>query len=118
MFYKELHVIRSDLYNGLKVLILEIPNAPVSGCWAIYRVGSRNERPGVTGISHWVEHMLFKGGGKLHKGDIGRIVSSVGGEYNGLTSKEITAYFVVLPYDLLEKGIHNMTERIKIDAFV
>src|SRR2546429_6955645 len=81
--FKELQVSRHVLDNGLKVLIREIPNAPVSGCWAIYRVGSRNERPGVTGISHWVEHMLFKGGGKLHKGDIGRIVSSVGGEYNG-----------------------------------
>jgi len=83
--FKELQVSRSVLDNGLKVLIREIPNAPVAGCWAIYRVGSRNEKAGVTGISHWVEHMLFKGGGKLNKGDIGRLVSSVGGEYNGFT---------------------------------
>src|SRR2546421_6507323 len=103
--------------NGLKVLIREIPNAPVSGCWAIYRVGSRNERPGVTGISHWVEHMLFKGGGKLHKGDIGRIVSSVGGEYNGFTSKDFTAYFEVLPADKIEKGLLIESERMMNAAF-
>src|SRR5436309_14345810 len=97
--FKELQVSRHVLDNGLKVLIREIPNAPVSGCWAIYRVGSRNERPGVTGISHWVEHMLFKGGGKLHKGDIGRLVSSVGGEYNGFTSRVFAAYFEVRQAD-------------------
>src|SRR2546427_348075 len=86
---RELQVTRSTLDNGLKVLIREIPNAPVAGCWTIYRVGSRNEKPGLTGISHWVEHMLFKGGGKLAKGDIGRLVSRVGGEYNGFTSNTI-----------------------------
>src|SRR5436309_14226094 len=94
--FKELQVSRSVLDNGLKVLIREIPNAPVSGCWAIYRVGSRNERPGVTGISHWVEHMLFKGGGKLNKGDIGRLVSSVGGEYNGFKWTDFNGYCDIL----------------------
>src|SRR5207237_8405727 len=81
------------------------------------RVGYRNERPGVTGISHWVEHMLFKGGGKLHKGDIGRIVSSVGGEYNGFTSKDFTAYFEVLPADQIEKGLLIESERMMNAAF-
>ncbi len=103
--------------NGLKVLIREIPDAPVSGCWTIYRVGSRNERPGVTGISHWVEHMLFKGGGKLHKGDIGRLVSRVGGEYNGFTSKDFTAYFEILPADQLETGLLIESERMMNAAF-
>jgi zinc protease len=115
--FKELQVSRHVLDNGLKVLIREIPNAPVSGCWAIYRVGSRNERPGVTGISHWVEHMLFKGGGKLNKGDIGRLVSSVGGEYNGFTSKDFTAYFEILPADQIEKGLLIESERMMNAAF-
>ncbi len=115
--FKELQVSRSVLDNGLKVLIREIPNAPVSGCWAIYRVGSRNERPGVTGISHWVEHMLFKGGGKLNKGDIGRLVSSVGGEYNGFTSKDFTAYFEILPADQIDKGLLIESERMMNAAF-
>ena len=114
---KELQVSRHNLDNGLNVLIREIPNAPVSGCWAIYRVGSRNERPGVTGISHWVEHMLFKGGGKLSKGDIGRLVSSVGGEYNGFTSKDFTAYFEILPADQIDKGLLIESERMMNAAF-
>ncbi|OLD13695.1 MAG: hypothetical protein AUI50_07905 [Crenarchaeota archaeon 13_1_40CM_2_52_14] len=109
---RELQVTRSTLENGLKVLIREIPNAPVAGCWTIYRVGSRNEKPGLTGISHWVEHMLFKGGGKLAKGDIGRLVSRVGGEYNGFTSKDFTAYYEILPADHIETGLLIESERM------
>lgn len=116
-FYKQLQVSRHELDNGLKVLIRHIPNAPVSGCWTIYRVGSRNERPGITGISHWVEHMLFKGGGKLRKGDVGRLVSSVGGEYNGFTSKDFTAYFEILPADKIETGLMIESERMTNAAF-
>jgi len=116
-FPRELQVTRHTLDNGLKVLIREIPNAPVAGCWTIYRVGSRNERPGVTGISHWVEHMLFKGGGKLGKGDIGRLVSRVGGEYNGFTSKDFTAYFEILPEAQIETGLLIESERMMNAAF-
>jgi len=108
---------RHTLDNGLKVLIRQIPDAPVLGCWAVYKVGSRNEKPGITGISHWVEHMLFKGGGKLHKGDIGRLVSSVGGEYNGFTSKDFTAYFEILPADQLDIGLLIESERMMNAAF-
>ncbi len=116
-FSKQLHVSRHELDNGLKVLIRHIPDAPVSGCWTLYRVGSRNERPGITGISHWVEHMLFKGGGKLRKGDIGRLVSGVGGEYNGFTSKDFTAYFEILPADKIETGLMIEAERMTNAAF-
>ena len=45
-----------------------MPSAPAVSVWTGYKVGSRNERPGITGATHWVEHMLFKGGGKLKKG--------------------------------------------------
>ena len=114
---RELQVTRHTLDNGLKVLIREIPNAPVAGCWTIYRVGSRNEKPGVTGISHWVEHMLFKGGGKLAKGDVGRLVSRVGGEYNGFTSKDFTAYYEILPEAHIETGLLIESERMMNAAF-
>ncbi len=114
---RHLEVSRHQLDNGLKVLIRHIPEAPVSGCWAIYRVGSRNERTGITGISHWVEHMLFKGGGKLAKGDIGRMVGGVGGEYNGFTSKDFTAYFEILPADQIETGLLIESERMMNAAF-
>lgn len=114
---RKLEVSRHELDNGLKVLIRHIPNAPVSGCWVIYKVGSRNERPGITGISHWVEHMLFKGGGKLGKGDIARLVSNVGGEFNGFTSKDFTAYYEILPADQIETGLLIESERMINAAF-
>jgi len=114
---RELQVTRSTLENGLNVLVREIPNAPVAGCWTFYRVGSRNEKAGLTGISHWVEHMLFKGGGKLAKGDIGRLVSRVGGEYNGFTSKDFTAYYEIVPADQIETGLLIESERMMNAAF-
>jgi zinc protease len=114
---RKLEVSRHQLDNGLKILIRHIPNAPVSGCWVIYKVGSRNERPGITGISHWVEHMLFKGGGKLAKGDIARLVSNVGGEFNGFTSKDFTAYYEILPADQIETGLLIESERMMNAAF-
>lgn len=61
--------------------------------------------------------MLFKGGGKLGKGDIGRLVSSVGGEYNGFTSKDFTAYFEILPADKIETGLMIESERMTNAAF-
>jgi len=61
--------------------------------------------------------MLFKGGGKLHKGDIGKLVSSVGGEYNGFTSKDFTAYFEILPADQIETGLLIESERMMNAAF-
>ena len=54
-------VFQTELDNGLTVLIKEMHHAPVATLWIFYRVGSRNEIPGMTGTSHWTEHMLFKG---------------------------------------------------------
>jgi zinc protease len=54
-------VLRTRLRNGLEVRLKEIHTAPLISAWVWYRVGSRNERPGTTGISHLVEHMQFKG---------------------------------------------------------
>jgi len=68
-----------QLDNGLTVLIKEMHHAPVATFWVWYRVGSRNERPGITGISHWVEHMMFKGTEKFPRGTLDRIVSREGG---------------------------------------
>ncbi|HEX4565996.1 MAG TPA: insulinase family protein, partial [Vicinamibacterales bacterium] len=107
----------AHLDNGLKILIQENHTAPLVSVWCWYGVGSGDETPGMTGVSHWVEHMLFKGGGKLNKGDIGRLVSSVGGEYNGFTSKDFTAYFEVLPADQIDKGLLIESERMMNAAF-
>jgi zinc protease len=85
------------LPNGLKVLIAPVHHAPVVSVWAFYRVGSRHEQIGITGISHWVEHMLFKGTPKFPKGQIARLIQKHGGVLNGHTTYDHTAYFETLP---------------------
>jgi zinc protease len=72
------------LDNGLTVLIREMHHAPVASLWLWFRVGSRNELPGITGISHWVEHMMFKGTPRVPKGELDRLISREGGYNNGL----------------------------------
>lgn len=106
----------SVLDNGLKVILrpLDVPNVSV---WVGYRVGSRNEVPGMTGSTHWVEHMLFKGGGKLAKGDVDRIVSGLGGKFNAMTDYDATMYFETLPAEHLEKALFIESERMRNAAF-
>ena len=60
---------QTTLDNGLRVILREVRERPLVGVWVWYRVGGRNELPGTTGVSHWVEHMLFKGGKRFGKGE-------------------------------------------------
>lgn len=85
------------LPNGLTVLLEEDHVAPVATFWVWYRVGSRHEREGLTGISHWTEHMLFKGTPAHPKGELARFVERLGGRWNAFTWKDYTAYHEVLP---------------------
>ncbi len=87
------------LSNGLKVITKEIHAAPVISVWTYYRVGSRNERPGITGISHFIEHMMFKGTATLKRGDIDRLTALAGGKNNAFTDSDYTAYFFAMPSD-------------------
>ena len=73
------------LENGLKVLILEEHTAPLASVWCWYKVGSRDERPGRTGISHWVEHMNFKGTTHIPREQVKGIIEQFGGFWNGYT---------------------------------
>ena len=65
--------------------------------WVLYRVGSRNERTGQTGISHWVEHMLSKGTDRFPAGTLDKAIDREGGVWNAQTSFDYTAYFETLP---------------------
>src|SRR5215211_9451472 len=94
-------ILRERLANGLDVFLVEDHSAPIATFWTWYRVGSRNELPGLTGISHWVEHMQFKGTPTLEKGAIFREISKNGGVLNAMTSNDWTAYFETLPSDRL-----------------
>jgi zinc protease len=83
------------------VILAPDPNAPTASVWVWYRVGSKNEWPGVTGASHWVEHMLFQGSPKYGKGAIDRAVVEAGGTLNAFTDTDFTAYFTTVPRDRL-----------------
>jgi zinc protease len=110
-------VIESRLSNGLEVLLKEDHTAPIVSFWTWYRVGSRNELPGKTGVSHWVEHMQFKGTPRLGKGQIFRDVSRVGGTLNAMTSQDWTAYFETLPTEHLDLALSIESDRMANSIF-
>jgi len=101
----------ATLENGLQVLLLESHTAPVATFWVWYRVGSRNELPGQTGVSHWVEHMLFKGTPTHPKGTLTRYIDRLGGRWNAFTWKDYTAYHEVLPAEHLDVAVRLEADR-------
>jgi zinc protease len=92
---------RFRLSNGLHVVLAARTDSPTASVWVWYRVGSKNEWPGVTGASHWVEHMLFQGSPKFEKGAIDRAIVEVGGTLNAFTDTDFTAYFSTVPKEQL-----------------
>ncbi|MBI4530059.1 MAG: insulinase family protein [Candidatus Latescibacteria bacterium] len=88
---------RSVLPNGLTVLIKEVTTTPIVAVYFWVRVGSGYEPPELNGISHFFEHMFFKGTEKRRVGEMDRIVKELGGYNNAFTGLEYTAYYVVVP---------------------
>jgi zinc protease len=110
-------IFERELANGLTVLLRESHDAPVASFWVFYRVGSRNELPGQTGISHWVEHMQFKGTPDLPKGSIFGEVTRNGGSLNAFTSYDWTTYFETLPVDRLDLSLRIEADRMANSLF-
>jgi len=108
---------RFQLDNGLTVLIKEMHHAPVASFWIWYRVGSGDERPGITGISHWVEHMLFKGTEQFPRGEIDRQIARSGGGLNGMTWVDYTTYFEILPAHQIELALRIEADRMVNSLF-
>ena len=100
------------LDNGLQILLKESRLAPVASFWIYYRVGSRNEAPGVTGISHWVEHMLFKGTERYPQGAFDKAVARAGGAFNGMTWQDWTTYFETFPAERIELALDVESDRM------
>ncbi|EQD29312.1 peptidase M16 domain-containing protein, partial [mine drainage metagenome] len=88
---------RFVLSNGLKVVLARVPASPTVSVWVWYRIGSRQEWPGITGASHWIEHMLFQGSPRYEKGAIDRAIIEVGGTLNAFTDSDFTAYLCTVP---------------------
>lgn len=107
----------TTLPNGLKVITKEIHATPVISVWTYYRVGSRNERPGITGISHLIEHMMFKGTATLKRGDIDRLTALAGGKNNAFTDTDYTAYYFALPSDAAApEGKSGLDTVLRVEA--
>jgi len=87
------------LPNGMKVILLEDHKAPVVVLQVWYRVGSRNETPGATGLSHLLEHMMFKGTDRVGPEEYNRIIQRNGGQTNAFTSQDYTTYFATIASD-------------------
>ena len=105
-------VVTQVLDNGLTVLIRPMYHAPVASLWLWLRVGSRNEVPGITGISHWVEHMMFKGTPNVPKGELDRLVSREGGYNNAMTWLDWTVYYETLPAQRIDLALEIEADRV------
>lgn len=101
------------LSNGMKVLLVEVPKAPVATVQVWYKVGSRNEVMGRAGLSHMLEHMMFKGTVKYPKGSFSRIIRKNGGVDNAFTGQDFTAYFENVAADRVPLALELEADRMQ-----
>ncbi len=105
------------LKNGMKVMLKEIHTAPIISSWVWYRVGSRDEPTGKTGVSHWTEHMQFKGTKKFPANVLDKAISREGGRWNASTSHDSTRYFETMPADKIDLALRLEADRMKKSLF-
>ena len=106
-------VLEATLDNGLRVLLLEDHRSPVVSFQVWYRVGSRNERPGATGLAHLLEHMMFKGTLTYGPRMFSTLVEQNGGQDNAFTSQDHTSYFVNVSADKLDLIVALESDRMR-----
>jgi zinc protease len=105
-------VVAATLDNGLRVLLLEDRRSPIVTVQVWYRVGSRNEARGATGIAHFLEHLMFRGTARYGSGLFARLVERNGGQYNAFTSQDVTSYYVNLAADRLDLVLELEADRM------
>jgi zinc protease len=106
-------VLAATLENGLRVLLLEDHRSPIVSFQMWYRVGSRNEVPGKTGIAHFLEHMMFKGTPRYGPRQFAALVEQNGGQDNAFTSQDVTSYYVNIAADKLDLVIDLEADRMQ-----
>ncbi len=109
---------QTTLSNGLKVLLKEVHTAPIISSWLWYRVGSRDEIQGRTGVSHWVEHMQFKGTDQFPANLLDKAISREGGTWNAFTYMDWTAYFETMPADKIDLALRLEADRMSNSRFL
>ena len=101
------------LKNGMKILVQRDSSIPNVALYIFYRVGSRNERPGTTGLSHFFEHMMFNGAKKYGPGQFDQVMEAAGGRNNAYTSNDVTVYQDWFPRSGLELIFEMEADRIE-----
>jgi len=109
----QLAVTEATLDNGLRVLVQDDPRNPIVAVQVFYRVGSRNERPGATGLAHFLEHMMFKGTPTYGRGQIARLIEENGGRDNAYTTKDLTSYYTNIAADRLDLVLRIEADRMR-----
>ncbi|GAB4579113.1 MAG: hypothetical protein Fur0022_18510 [Anaerolineales bacterium] len=110
-------LLRTTLPNGLLVLLNPIHTAPLISQWLWYRVGSRHEVPGLTGLSHWTEHMQFKGTPTYPAGVLDKAIARCGGTWNAMTSFDWTVYYETLPANHIDLALDLEADRMVNSLF-
>jgi zinc protease len=106
-------VVATTLDNGLRVLLVEDHRSPIVSFQMWYRVGSRNELPGATGIAHLLEHMMFKGTPTHGPRQFAALVEQNGGQDNAFTSHDVTSYYVNIAADKIDLVIELEADRMQ-----
>src|SRR5258705_2868654 len=109
----QLAVTEATVENGLRVLVQDDPRNPIVAVQVFYRVGSRNERPGATGLAHFLEHMMFKGTPTYGRGQISRLIEENGGRENAYTTKDLTSYYTNIAADKLDLVLRIEADRMR-----
>ena len=110
-------VLQEQLPNGITIHLKEIHTAPIISHWIWYRIGSRDETAGLTGISHWVEHMQFKGTPRFPGGMLDRAISRTGGSWNAFTYLDWTTYYETLPANEIDLALQIESDRMRNSLF-
>ena len=111
-FNARAEIMERTLDNGLHVILKKDTRAPVVTSHIWYKIGSVDESSGKTGLSHALEHMMFKGTKKNPGGKFSEVISKLGGKENAFTSKDYTAYYQTLPSQYLEDAIKLESDRM------
>jgi zinc protease len=114
---QEFPVATRTLKNGMKVLVQTDHNIPNVALYIFYRIGSRNERPGTTGISHFFEHMMFNGAKKYGPGELDKVMEANGGSNNAYTTRDVTVYQDWFPRSALPLIYDIESDRIRDLSF-
>src|SRR5579864_2242013 len=114
---QNINIQEHTLKNGMKILVQEDPSIPNVALYTFFRVGSRNEHEGITGLSHFFEHMMFNGATKYGPGQFDKTMEAAGGNNNAYTSNDVTVYQDWFPNSALELIFDLESDRVRDLAF-